>query len=63
MSQLGFIHQSMATVAQASISGLYANIDTINQVRQQLSESKSLPVAEVPAPVATSTAGRVDITV
>ena len=74
MSQVGFIYQSMATVAQASVSGLYANIDAINQVRQQLIDRPTVPVAEAPAPVvATSstsesatgatTGGRVDISV
>lgn len=68
MSQIGFIHQSMAIVAQASVSGLLANIDTINQVRQQLAESAVSPVAETPVPVAQTSAtaapeGRVDITV
>ncbi|MFO7482664.1 hypothetical protein [Oceanibaculum nanhaiense] len=65
MSQIGFIYQSMATVAQASVSGLYANIDTINQVRQQLSETVPPQAAEAPAPVAASsgTEGRVDISV
>lgn len=65
MSQLGFVHQSMATVLQASVSGIFANIDTLNQVRQQLVESAAQPVAEAPVPVATATAaaGRVDITV
>ena len=68
MSQIGFIHQSMATLAQASVTGLNANIDNINQLRQQLSESMPPPVAEAPAPVApksvdAASAGRVDITV
>lgn len=66
MSQIGFIYQSMATVAQASVSSLYANIETINQVRQQLIESATPPVAEAPAPVgaaAAATDGRVDISV
>lgn len=64
MSQIGFIYQSMATVAQASVSGLYANIDNINQVRQQLASNAPAPAAEIPTPAAQAAAsGRLDITV
>ena len=63
MSQIGFIYQSMATVAQASVNGMYANLDNINQLRQQLVDSAPPPVAEAPAPVAAASEGRVDITV
>ena len=34
MSQIGFVYQSMATVAQASVTSMYANLDNINQLRQ-----------------------------
>lgn len=64
MSQIGFIYQSMATVAQASVTGLYANLDNINQLRQQLATSAPAPAAETPAPAAQASAdGRLDITV
>lgn len=63
MSQIGFIYQSMATVAQASVNGMYANLENINQLRQQLVDSAPPPVVEAPAPVPAASAGRVDITV
>jgi hypothetical protein len=64
MSQIGFVYQSMATVAQASVTGMYANLDNINQLRQQLATSAPAPAAEEPAPaVQAATSGRLDITV
>ncbi|MDM7947379.1 MAG: hypothetical protein QUV20_13705 [Oceanibaculum nanhaiense] len=65
MSQIGFVYQSMATVAKASVTGIYANLDNINQLRQQLSQTVPPQAAEAPAPVAASsgTEGRVDISV
>lgn len=64
MSQIGFIYQSMATVAQASVTGLYANIDNINHLRQQLAASAPAPAVEEPSPAAqVAASGRLDITV